>query len=42
MTDLRAFFDADLRWLKHHGFSAFDVPTLSGGGNTETRAGAAA
>jgi phenylalanyl-tRNA synthetase alpha chain len=40
MTDLRAFFDADLRWLKHHGFSAFDVPTLSGGGNEHTRAGA--
>jgi phenylalanyl-tRNA synthetase alpha chain len=31
MNDLRAFFDADLRWLKHYGFSAFDVPTLSGG-----------
>ena len=31
MTDLRAFFDADLRWLKHHGFSAFDVPTISAG-----------
>ena len=31
MNDLRPFFDADLRWLKHHGFSAFDVPTLSGG-----------
>ncbi len=31
MTDLRPFFDADIRWLKHHGFSAFDVPTLSGG-----------
>ncbi len=31
MTDLRAFFDADLRWLKHHGFSAFDLPTISGG-----------
>nr|WP_310524093.1 phenylalanine--tRNA ligase subunit alpha [Polymorphobacter sp.] len=31
MSDLRPFFDADLRWLKHHGFSAFDVPTLSGG-----------
>ena len=31
MTDLRAFFDADLRWLKHHGFSAFDVPTIAGG-----------
>ena len=31
MNDLRPFFDADLRWLKHYGFSAFDVPTLSGG-----------
>ncbi len=31
MTDLRAFFDADLRWLKHHGFSAFDVPTIAAG-----------
>ena len=31
MDDLRAFFDGDLRWMKHYGFSAFDVPTLSGG-----------
>jgi phenylalanyl-tRNA synthetase alpha chain len=31
MDDLRAFFDGDLRWLKHYGFSALDVPTLSGG-----------
>ena len=31
MTDLRAFFDADLRWLRHYGFSALDVPTLSAG-----------
>jgi phenylalanyl-tRNA synthetase alpha chain len=31
MDDLRAFFDGDLRWLKHYGFSAHDVPTLSGG-----------
>jgi phenylalanyl-tRNA synthetase alpha chain len=31
MNDLRAFFDGDLRWLRHHGFSALDVPTLSGG-----------
>ena len=31
MTDLRAFFDADLRWLKHYGFAALDVPTLAGG-----------
>ena len=31
MHDLRAFFDGDLRWLKHYGFGALDVPTLSGG-----------
>ncbi|MBA3667087.1 MAG: phenylalanine--tRNA ligase subunit alpha [Sphingomonas sp.] len=31
MDDLRAFFDGDLRWLKHYGFSFLDVPTLSGG-----------
>jgi phenylalanyl-tRNA synthetase alpha chain len=31
MDDLRAFFDGDLRWLRHYGFRAFDVPTLSGG-----------
>ncbi|QMW23107.1 phenylalanine--tRNA ligase subunit alpha [Sandaracinobacteroides saxicola] len=31
MTDLRAFFDGDLRWLRHYGFGALDVPTLSGG-----------
>ena len=31
MDDLRAFFDGDVRWLKHYGFSAFDQPTLSGG-----------
>ena len=31
MDDLRAFFDGDIRWLQHYGFSAFDQPTLSGG-----------
>ena len=31
MNDLRAFFDGDLRWRRHYGFSALDVPTLSGG-----------
>jgi phenylalanyl-tRNA synthetase alpha chain len=31
MDDLRAFFDGDIRWLKHYGFKALDVPTLSGG-----------
>jgi phenylalanyl-tRNA synthetase alpha chain len=31
MSDLRAFFDSDLRWLKHYGFRFLDVPTLSAG-----------
>ena len=31
MDDLRAFFDGDLRWLKHYGFRFLDVPTLSAG-----------
>jgi phenylalanyl-tRNA synthetase alpha chain len=31
MSDLRPFFDGDIRWLKHYGFRALDVPTLSGG-----------
>ena len=31
MDDLRAFFDGDIRWLKHYGFAMLDVPTLSGG-----------
>ncbi|GAA4031686.1 phenylalanine--tRNA ligase subunit alpha [Sphingomonas rosea] len=31
MNDLRQFFDGDLRWLKHYGFNALSVPTLSAG-----------
>jgi phenylalanyl-tRNA synthetase alpha chain len=31
MDDLRAFFDGDLRWMRHYGFRFLDVPTLSGG-----------
>jgi phenylalanyl-tRNA synthetase alpha chain len=31
MDDLRAFFDGDVRWLAHYGFSPLDVPTLSAG-----------
>jgi len=31
MPDLRAFFDADVRWLKHYGFSPFLVPGLARG-----------
>jgi phenylalanyl-tRNA synthetase alpha chain len=31
MPDLRAFFDADQRWLNHYGFRPLDLPTLVGG-----------
>ncbi|WP_018407372.1 phenylalanine--tRNA ligase subunit alpha [Methylocystis rosea] len=31
MSDLRAFFDADTRWLEHYGFRPLDFPTLAGG-----------
>jgi phenylalanyl-tRNA synthetase alpha chain len=30
-SDLRMFFENDVRWLGHYGFSAFDVPSLIGG-----------
>ena len=38
MNDLRAFFDGDVRWLAHYGFTALDVPTLSGGVGAQNRA----
>ena len=31
MHDLRAFFEADVRWLNHYGFRPLDFPTLAGG-----------
>ncbi|KKB78740.1 phenylalanyl-tRNA synthetase subunit alpha [Devosia soli] len=31
MPDLRAFFDADQRWIEHYGFRPLDLPTLFGG-----------
>ncbi|MFQ6547561.1 phenylalanine--tRNA ligase subunit alpha [Aestuariibius sp. 2305UL40-4] len=31
IPDLRAFFDSDLRWLRHYGFGALDRPDLVGG-----------
>jgi phenylalanyl-tRNA synthetase alpha chain len=31
LPDLRAFFSADLRWLRHYGFSLLDQPTLGSG-----------
>jgi len=31
IPDLRTFFESDLRWLRHYGFSALDVPSMTGG-----------
>lgn len=31
IPDLRAFFDSDLRWLRHYGFAALDAPTAHAG-----------
>ena len=31
IPDLRAFFDSDLRWLRHYGFLALDKPSLISG-----------
>jgi phenylalanyl-tRNA synthetase alpha chain len=31
IPDLRTFFESDLRWLRHYGFSALRVPTMVGG-----------
>jgi phenylalanyl-tRNA synthetase alpha chain len=31
IPDIRPFFESDIRWLKHFGFAALDVPTLVGG-----------
>ncbi len=33
IPDLRAFFDSDLRWLRHYGFSPLDMPSIHGGIN---------
>ncbi len=31
IPDIRSFFESDLRWLKHYGFAALEIPTLDGG-----------
>ncbi len=31
IPDLRTFFESDLRWLRHYGFGALDVPSVTGG-----------
>jgi phenylalanyl-tRNA synthetase alpha chain len=31
MPDLRPFFEADIRWLRHYGFRPLDLPSLAAG-----------
>ena len=31
IADLRSFFDSDLRWLEHYGFSSSDEPSIHNG-----------
>ncbi|MDP2087310.1 MAG: phenylalanine--tRNA ligase subunit alpha, partial [Gemmobacter sp.] len=31
IPDLRAFFESDLRWLRHYGFAALDAPSVHAG-----------
>ena len=31
IPDLRAFFESDLRWLRHYGFGALEAPSLHAG-----------
>ena len=31
IPDLRAFFDSDLRWLRHYGFASLDMPSVHAG-----------
>nr|WP_313135865.1 phenylalanine--tRNA ligase subunit alpha [Paracoccus jeotgali] len=31
IPDLRAFFESDLRWLRHYGFAPGDVPSIAAG-----------
>lgn len=34
LPDLRAFFNGDLKWLKHYGFPVLDVPGIAAGIST--------
>ncbi len=31
IPDLRSFFDADTRWIKHYGFLPLDIPSITSG-----------
>lgn len=34
ISDLRTFFESDLRWLKYYGFSALNIPSSLGGASS--------
>jgi phenylalanyl-tRNA synthetase alpha chain len=31
VADLRTFYEADMRWSRHHGFDPLAIPTPAGG-----------
>ena len=31
IPDLRTFFESDVRWLKHYGFTPLDISSMTGG-----------
>lgn len=31
IPDIRSFFDADMRWIKHYGFLPLDIPSITSG-----------
>lgn len=37
MPDLRAFFESDVRWLRHYGFHPLDMPAIHSGISGTTR-----
>ena len=30
ITDIRSFFESDIRWIKHYGFNPLDISSTSG------------
>lgn len=42
IADLRTFFEADLRWLKHYGFATLDMPSLVLPGSSSSSLGGGA
>ena len=38
MPDLRAFFECDIRWLRHYGFDPLEMPSVHAGISVDSRA----